>query len=226
MSPSSPVHNIVGQVVHGIELVKLAKNGDVFTINVNPERIDLLGLPLQDAQRIAQARGFVLHVDNTEGSRIVVSQEPSTTLDVLKERTATITTAPNERVVDIVLDDKAAPLSCANFRRLTGLKDHDAGMMPLFFKFDDVVLFKPVIPVGMRIIPENSPIKEVPAASLAITNDSRRGSGMVGVRLSANREFGPTSEPFEGTNIIGRVIDIGKLKNFEEKDTVYIREVT
>jgi putative methanogenesis marker protein 3 len=224
--PSSPVHNIVGQVVHGIELVKLAKNGDVFTINVNPERIDLLGLPLQDAQRIAQARGFVLHVDNTEGSRIVVSQEPSTTLDVLKERAATITTAPNERVVDIVLDDKAAPLSCANFRRLTGLKDHDAGMMPLFFKFDDVVLFKPVIPVGMRIIPENSPIKEVPAASLAITNDSRRGSGMVGVRLSANREFGPTSEPFEGTNIIGRVIDIGKLKNFEEKDKVYIREVT
>jgi UPF0288 family protein (methanogenesis marker protein 3) len=48
---------------------------------------------------------------------------------------------------------------------------------------------------------------------------------MVGVRLSANREFGPTSEPFEGTNIIGRVLDTGKLKNFREREMVYIREV-
>jgi UPF0288 family protein (methanogenesis marker protein 3) len=48
---------------------------------------------------------------------------------------------------------------------------------------------------------------------------------MVGVRLSANSKFGPTSEPFDGTNIIGRVIDTGKLKGFREMEMVYIREV-
>jgi putative methanogenesis marker protein 3 len=222
---SSLAHSVVGQVVHGIELVKLAREGDIFTMNVTPERIDLLGLPLEQAQQIARVRGFALHVDSTEGSRIVVSQEPATTLDVLHEKEAAITTAPESKVVDIVLDDAAAPVSCAIFRRLTGLEYHDAGMMPLFFKFDDVFLFKPEVPRGVNIIPENIPATEVPAASLAITNDSRKGSGMVGVRLSPNREFGPTSEPFEGTNIIGCVLDTGKLKNFKEREKVYIREV-
>jgi UPF0288 family protein (methanogenesis marker protein 3) len=47
----------------------------------------------------------------------------------------------------------------------------------------------------------------------------------VGVRLSANREFGPTSEPFDGTNMIGRVIDTEKLKKVKEREKVYIREV-
>jgi putative methanogenesis marker protein 3 len=222
---SSPAHSIVGQVVHGIELVKLAKDGDIFKLTVAPERIDLLGLPLGEAQKIAAVRGFALHVDSTEGSRIVVSQEPGTTLDVLHEKAATVTTAPESRVVNIVLNDAAAPLSCAIFRRLTGLSVHDAGMIPLFFTFDDVFLFKPTVPTGVNIIPENTPATEVAAASLAITNDSRKGSGMVGVRLSKNREFGPTSEPFEGTNIIGRVLDTGKLKNFREREKVFIREV-
>jgi putative methanogenesis marker protein 3 len=222
---SSLAHSVVGQVVHGIELVKLARAGDVLALSVEPERIDLLGLPLKEAEQIARVRGFALHTDNTEGARIVVSQEPATTLEVLCEKAATIQTAPESRVVDIALDDNAAPESCSIFRNLTGLANHDAGMIPLFFAFDDVFLFKPEVPTGVKIMPENTPDAEVPAASLAITNDSRKGSGMVGVRLSKNREYGPTSEPFEGTNIIGRVLDTGKLKNFKEKDKVYIREV-
>jgi putative methanogenesis marker protein 3 len=222
---SSPAHSVVGHIVHGIELVRLAREGDTFTLTVTPGRIDLLGLPLEQAQQVAAERGFALHVDHTEGSRIVVSQEPGTTLEVLHEKAATVTTAPESKVVDLVLDDRAAPLSCAIFRRITGLAVHDAGMLPLFFRYDDVFLFKPPMPAGINILPENVPSAEVAAASLAITNDSRKGSGMVGVRLSANREFGPTSEPFEGTNIIGRVIDTGKLKNFREREKVYIREV-
>jgi putative methanogenesis marker protein 3 len=223
--PSSPAHSVVGQVVHGIELVKLAKEGDVLSLRVVPPRIDLLGLPLPEAKRMAAGREITLAIDTDGADRIVVSQEPGTTLDVLSERSATVTTAPFEKVIDIVLDDARAPLSCDVFRRITGLKEHDAGMMPAFFVFDDVYLFKPKIPTTFKIYPENCPTGEVPGAALAITNDSRKGAGLVGVRLSANREFGPTSEPFEGTNIIGRVIDTDKLKSVKERQTVYIREV-
>ncbi|MGA2120573.1 MAG: methanogenesis marker 3 protein [Methanoregula sp.] len=223
--PSSPAHNVVGQVVHGIELAKLAKEHDVLSVTVTPARIDLLGRPLAKAREIAAAAGVALKSDNNGSDRIVVSQEPGTTLDVLNERLVTVNTAPIDKVIDIELDDAAAPLSCEVFRRFTGLKEHDAGMMPVFFKFDDVVLFKPAIDPGTRIIPENQPVDEVPAAALAITNDSRKGTGLVGVRMSTNKEFGPTSEPFEGTNIIGRVIDKEKLKNVKERETVYIREV-
>ena len=76
-----------------------------------------------------------------------------------------------------------------------------------------------------KITPENLPKEEVPARLSAITNDSRKGAGLVGVRLSPNKEFGPTSEPFEGTNIIGHVIDTNKIKKVRERETVYIREV-
>ncbi|WP_321505870.1 methanogenesis marker 3 protein [uncultured Methanoregula sp.] len=223
--PSSLVHSVTGQVIHGIELVRLAKEHDVLSVRILPERIDLLGLPLAKAQEIAVARGISLKADKTDGERIVVSQEPGTTLDILNERQVTVTTAPSEKVIDIELDDARAPLSCEVFRKFTGLMEHDAGMMPVFFKFDDSVLFKPAIAPGTKIIPENQPTDEVPGATLAITNDSRKGAGLVGVRLSGNRKFGPTSEPFEGTNIIGRVIDTEKVKKVKERETVYIREV-
>ncbi len=223
--PSSPAHSVVGQVVHGIELVKLAKEGDVLSLRVVPSRIDLLGLPLEEAKKVAADRGISLAIDTDKKDRIVVSQEPGTTLDVLAEKSAKVTTAPFEQVIDIVLDDARAPLSCEVFRHITGLAEHDAGMMPAFFIFDDVYLFKPKIPTTVKIYPENCPVGEVPAAALAITNDARKGAGLVGVRLSANREFGPTSEPFEGTNIIGRVIETDKLKKVKERQTVYIREV-
>jgi putative methanogenesis marker protein 3 len=223
--PSSLVHNVTGQVVHGIELVKLAQEHDVLAISVLPQRIDLLGQSLVRAKEIATERGITINIDLDEGERIVVSQEPGNTLEVLKEGAVTVTTAPLGKVVDIRLYDEKAPISCDIFRRLTGLKEHDAGMIPVFFKFDDVVLFRSPIPPGIKINPENTPKDEVPAAALAITNDSRKGSGLVGVRLSANKEFGPTSEPFEGTNIIGHVIDTDKLKNVKEREKMYIREV-
>ena len=223
--PASLVHSVVGQVVQGIELVKLAKEHDIFAVSVVPERIDVLGLPFSKVQEITTARGVTLTSDKEDATRIVVSQEPGTTLDVLAEQAVKVTTAPLEKVIGITLDDTAAPASCDVFRRVTGLIQHDAGMMPVFFKFDDVILFRPAIPAGMKINPENTPKDEAPAAALALTNDSRKGTGLVGVRLSASKEFGPTSEPFEGTNIIGRVIDTEKLKKVREKEIVYIREV-
>lgn len=223
--PNSPAHNMAGQVVSGIELVKLAKEHDVLMVRVSPERIDLLGRPLAQAKAIASKAGFTLKADKDGDDRIIVSQEPGTTLDVLNEKLATVTTAPVDKVIDIELDDAKAPDSCAVFRRFTGLKEHDAGMMPVFFRFEDVVLFKPAIAPGTKITPENQPVDESPANALAITNDTRKGAGLVGVRLSANKEFGPTSEPFEGTNIIGRVIDTEKVKKVKERETVYIREV-
>jgi UPF0288 family protein (methanogenesis marker protein 3) len=58
-----------------------------------------------------------------------------------------------------------------------------------------------------------------------MTNDARKGSGLVAVRLVPSREFGPTSEPFDGTNIIGTVLSTEKLGGIREKDLVYIREM-
>ncbi|HEU17446.1 MAG TPA: methanogenesis marker 3 protein, partial [Methanolinea sp.] len=223
--PRTPAHTTVGQVTHGIPLARLAKEGDVFCVKVEPGRFDLVGMSLGDALETAARRGIEVRSDADDELNIVVLQEPATTLESLSNGSVSITTIALEKVIDIMLDTGAAPASCDIFRRSTGLHLHSVGSMPFFFNFEDVFLFKPKIKKGTQIIPENTPRTVVSAGSLAITNDSRKGSGMVGVRLTENSEFGPTSEPFEGTNLIGRVLDQEKVRLLKEKEMVYIREV-
>jgi UPF0288 family protein (methanogenesis marker protein 3) len=144
---------------------------------------------------------------------------------VLTEGRITVKTVPDSQVIDIVLDDLHAPETCRIFRDITGLKFHDVGRLPLFFAFDDVYLFETKVPKTTNIKPENTPEDEVIAGSFAMTNESRKGAGMVGVRTDENSEFGPTSEPFSGTNVMGKVVDLKKLGILKEGDIVYFREV-
>jgi putative methanogenesis marker protein 3 len=223
--PASAAHTVVGQVVHGVEMARLAREGDVFCVSLRPPRFDLIGMMVREAESLARERGVEPFVDAPDTDRIVVSQEPETTLECLAAKEARLTTVPLGEVIDFSLDDAHAPRSCEIFRRLTGLNLHHVGRLPFFFHFEDVYLFKPDIPKWVSLIPENTPVESVAAFSLAITNDSRRGAGLVGVRVTDNSEFGPTSEPFEGTNIIGRVLQPEKLTGLKEKQTVFIREV-
>lgn len=222
---ASPAHTVVGRVVHGIELVRFAGEGDTFAIRADPERFDLVGLSLAEAEAVAARRGVSLTADATGDDRIVVAQTPATTLEVLASGEARLETVPADHVVSITLDEAAAPRSVTIFREVTGLKHHAVGKMPLVFTFEDVFLFKPKIGKGVGIIPENTPTGEVPAYTLAMTNDSRRGAGMVGIRTTPNAEFGPTSEPLTGTNVIGKVLDAGNLAGMREGETVYVKEV-
>ncbi|WOX57795.1 methyl-coenzyme M reductase-associated protein Mmp3 [Methanoculleus receptaculi] len=224
VSPS-PAHTVVGQVAHGIELARFAGEGDILAIRAEPERFDLIGLAVDEAKEVAERRGISLITDVAGGDRVVVGQTPETTLEVLAAGEVSVRTEPPERVIAITLDDEAAPRSVRIFREVTGLKHHAIGKMPLIFIFEDVYLFKPKIEKSVGIIPENTPTDEVPAFILAMTNDSRRGVGMVGVRTVVSTEFGPTSEPFTGTNIIGKVLDTEKLAGLREGSTVYVREV-
>ena len=223
--PGTPAHSVAGQVVHGIELVKLAREGEILCISVTPPRLDLIGRTAGDAVKAAGERGVKAELDIQDPSRLVVDQDPGTTLEALAKEMVFLGTTPEEKVIGIRLDDARAPASCALFRQVTGLTQHTLGRMPLFFRFEDVLLLRPALREGMKILPENTPEGEVPAYSLGITNDSRKGSGTVGVRSSPHREFGPTSEPFEGTNILGVVLDTGKLGALKEKEMIYVREV-
>jgi UPF0288 family protein (methanogenesis marker protein 3) len=52
---------------------------------------------------------------------------------------------------------------------------------------------------------------------------SRRQIGVIGVRFENNDEFGPTGEPFQGTNIVGNIVKgIENLEKFKEGDIVYV----
>ncbi|KUK67994.1 MAG: hypothetical protein XD88_2072, partial [Methanocalculus sp. 52_23] len=82
---TSPHHTVIGQVTHGIELIRLISDGESCAVVCEPERFDLLGMHLEDALAYAESRGISLKADSESPKRIVISQEPGTTLDVLKE---------------------------------------------------------------------------------------------------------------------------------------------
>lgn len=222
--PGSPVHTVVGQVTHGIELVKLAQEGETLSIRTTPEYLDLVGLTVREAKRIAESRGLRAVFDRGEEERLIVGQEPALTLHALASGQVMLETVSADRVLTLSLDDTRAPQTCRVFREMTGLRFRKIGRMPLFFRFEDVVLFKPELKSRLKVIPENVPEGEVPAFTIGITNQARKGVGTVGVRMTDNSEFGPTGEPFDGTNLFGRVLDPEKLRNFRERETVYLRE--
>jgi UPF0288 family protein (methanogenesis marker protein 3) len=210
--------------MHGIELIRLVREGEVLCLRLIPPRCSFIGLRTDTALALARERSVTLDIEGPS-SGYVVDQEPSTTLEILAEGRALLTIVPVEKVVGIALDDAHAPVTCRIFRAVTGLDRHALGKMPLTFRFEDVTLFRPPIPLGTKILPENTPSGEVPAFALAMTNDSRKSAGVVGVRAGKSSEYGPTSEPFEGTNLIGTVIENEKLPGFREREMVYILEV-
>ncbi len=222
---SSPHHTLVGQVTHGIELVKLAGVGETFSIHVTPEQILLVGKTVLEGKTIARKRGIKLETDSEDEQRIIVDQEPGTTLEILEKGILRITTAPEEQVLTIRLEEEQAPQTCLLFREMTGLTVRPIGQLQVFFLFEDIVLFK--FPrEGEKVIPENTPETKVDAFTLGMTNNARKGAGTIGVRKTCHTEFGPTGEPFEATNIFGTVLQPEKLNAIKEKETVYIREET
>lgn len=223
--PGSPGHTVVGQIIHGIELVKLMSEGELISVKTTPEQIDLRGLSLKEALKICKVNSIEHEADDYEDERIVTGQIPPNTMEVLDKKAVSLTTVPLSNVIGIRLDDIKAPITCSIFREVTGLRWYEIGKMPLIFKFEDVALFQPKVSTKITIHIENTPTGEIPANTIAMTNDSRKSTGLVGVRTSPNKEFGPTSEPFSATNLIGEIIEPEKLSALKEGDTVYIREV-
>ena len=97
-------------------------------------------------------------------------------------------------------------------------------MIPVFFRFDDVVFFKPAI--AAKLIPEN-PRKTRPLLNYL-------GSPTIPAKGRDLSESAPISNPGvrayvravrKRTQLIGRVIDTQKLKKLKERETVLIREV-
>jgi len=223
--PGSAHHTVVGQVEQGIELPILAQDDETFIMRVEPKQLDFRGMELGEALELAAERGITPESDTEEKKSVVFSQKPTTTLEILAEGKVAITTVPLSQVITIELFDDEAPKTCHIFRSVTGLRWHDIGEMPLLMKFEDVYLFQPEVSKKTNIHRENLPEGEVSAYLLAMTNDSRKAAGLVGVRTVSSSEFGPTSEPLESTNIIGKVLEPEKLEGLKEGTTVYLREV-
>lgn len=225
---SNPGHSVVARVTAGMEMVKLARPGDLLTVYVRPERIMLLGLSLDKALRTMSERGIETEVEGHKGEdAVVVKQEPRPTMAILKEKRVKLTAIPSSHLVKIDLYDDKAPKSLDYFRHVTGLKERPVGPMPVYFVYENTLLFKPEIEATSykELLPENKPTGPVPAGSIGVSNQVAKRIGLVGVRLVEDKRYGPSGEKFEATNIIGRVLEPEKLAGVKEGETIYVQEV-
>jgi putative methanogenesis marker protein 3 len=225
---SNPSHSVVARVTSGMDLVKLAESGQLISVDVKPERIMLMGSGLNQALQILKDRGIKAEVEGLEGEEaVVVRQEPDTTMEIIKQNRVRLTTMPAKSLVAVELFYDKAPKSIDYFRHVTGLKERPVGPLPVYFVYENTVLFKPEIEAisYKELLPENKPISPVPAASIGVSNQVAKKIGLIGVRLVEDKRYGPSGEKFEATNIIGKVLEPEKIKDLKEGETVYILEV-
>ncbi len=225
---SNPGHSVVARVTAGMDMVKLARSGDLLTAYVTPERIMLMGENLNQALESLKEKGIEAEINGYSGEdAVIVKQNPGTTMEVIRDKRVELTTMPANRLVAIELYYDKAPKTLDYFRHITGLKERPVGPLPVYFVYENTLLFKPEIDAisYKELLPENKPTGPVPAGSIAVSNQVAKKIGLVGTRLVEDKRYGPSGEKFEATNVIGRVLEPDKLKDVKEGETVYVLEV-
>lgn len=222
---STPTHTIVGKVTKGIQLMDIANQGDRITVKTVPERIMTLAMTQKEAGEFLESQGIKQIRDgSSDDEAVVVKQDPQFTMNIIGKNEVVTTGVPEDEMIYIELNEET-PKSSWYFQKITGLLDAPVGSLNVMFAFPGmkVMMFRGNSKESKGLVPENNPIKCVKAGEIGITNMSRRQIGVVGVRFEDNDEFGPTGEPFQGTNIIGKVVKgLENLEKFKEGETVYV----
>jgi putative methanogenesis marker protein 3 len=220
-------HCVVGFVESGIELLEVAKKGDKIRILTNPDRITLVGLTQAEAQKLLYEKSIrQLREGDTDDDAVVVSQMPETTFEILSRGEVTTFGIAPEKIVKVKLFEELASKTANYFRIAADLVKRRVGKLPVYFKTKDLAVFRPNVTFQEPLIPENTPKEIVKAGEIGVTNMSRKHAGLIGVRFSESRDFGPTAERFESTNIVGVVLEnFEVIKQSKEGEAIYIMEV-
>jgi putative methanogenesis marker protein 3 len=222
---STPSHNVLGTVVSGMQLLDIAGYGDEVTFQTSPTRIMTLSMTQKEAEEFLHENGVKqIREGLQDDDAVVVKQEPHYTMDIIAQGEVKTLGIPAEDLLHVELYPDA-PRSTWYFQKITGLLDSPVGSLQVHFAFPGMklLMFKDFPKESKGLIPENNPQEVVEAGEIGVTNMSRRHVGMLGVRFEDNKEFGPTGEPFQGTNIIGRMVEgIEHLEKYKEGDTIYV----
>ncbi|MCC6013293.1 MAG: methanogenesis marker 3 protein [Candidatus Verstraetearchaeota archaeon] len=223
-APISSEHNIVGRVVRGLELAEIASEGDRIRISIKPEKLDLLGKTQKEASLLLEKLN-IRHIrdGNKDDDSIIIECNPSTTIEIYKKGEVICKGLEKKKILKIKLYRDKAPNSVRYFEKITGIDLRKIGVLKLFFKTKDVILFKGDEDLGRSLLPENIPKDIVNPGAIGVTNSVKRFAGMIGIRLTKSNKFGPTAEDFSGTNIIGEVVE-GLDVISELEDEIYIME--
>ncbi len=223
----SPEINIAGQVVHGMAIVSRAAAGDKVAVATDPPRALAVGMTQKDGEKFLAGFGIkVKRTGDTSDQAIIADQVPEQTMAALKKGEVEVFGVPAESILKVKVTAEDYP-TVHYFRKVTGLSHKPIGQLK-------VQLSMPGSPMctfygddarGQDIYPQDSLFKKCRKGDLGVTNQSRPYHGLIGIRLTDSKQYGPTGEEPEGTNMIGRYEgDLSVLETFEDESTVYITE--
>jgi len=222
-----PDHTTVGKITAGMEIIDIAKKDDFITVKSEQQRLLLLGKSQEEASKILAEAG-IEHVREgvTDDAALIVEQSPRHTIDIINEgKVVTKAVNPNE-LCEIEFVDNA-PRSVKYFKLISGLMENPVGKIKIHFAVPGmhITIFEGDKKLAKGLVPENNPVDVVNECEIGITNMASKTAGLIGVRFEPNREFGPTAESFNATNIIGKMVkNTDGLEDLKEGVVVYVRE--
>ncbi|MCU0861623.1 MAG: methanogenesis marker 3 protein [Methanomassiliicoccales archaeon] len=226
----APSHSRVGAVIRGLELLRLAPAGSKVTMVTDPLRVMVIGMTQAQGQAALASFGLKQRREgDTADDAIIVEQEPELTMEALHSPEVETLGVRPEKVNDILLDETRAPQSARYLRKMTGLNHKPIGTLKVHFTFEDMpmVTFEGNYSEAGHLVPENEFKEMTLRGDIGITNMSRPNRGLIGFRLDASDEFGPTGEERYGTNMVGKVTSSleALMSGLNEGDIIYLREV-
>lgn len=221
-------HTKIANVVKGMELFDIAKKGDFITVRSNPERIMLMMMTQKEAEESLNSLGIAHERSGlVDDDAIIVAQEPEFTIGILKNKKVSTVGLASDELLKIKLSNNA-PRSKWYFEKLTGLAEKPVGVLKVYFAVPDmnIFMFEGDSDESKGLVPENTPEDIIEAGEIGITNMSKKGLGYVGIRTVDNDEFGPTGEPFQSTNVVGKVVEnIEYLNKLKDGHKLYVYEI-
>jgi putative methanogenesis marker protein 3 len=228
----NPSHNTVGMLAAGEQLIHLVPDHSEITIVTDPVRIMTIGMTQSQAQTFLGSMGLKQkRTGDGADDSMVVEQEPELTMDAVDAPEIETFGVRPDQIRDISLADDVAPTTSHYIRKMTGLDHKPIGTMKVHFTYEGMplVTFEGNASVASSLVPENgfSIEKGVERGEIGVTNMARPNRGLIGIRLEASNEFGPTGEEDHGTNMSGIVVsDLQALMSgLKDGDIVYVRQV-
>jgi putative methanogenesis marker protein 3 len=226
----SEAHNLLGKVVQGKELVRLARKGMDLTVVPRPKRALAIGMTQAEGEEFLAGFGLKqVRTGDTSDGAMVVEQEPDLTLIALRSNEVETFGVPKEKVFAWEMFIDQAPNTVHYIRKMTGLDHKPVGTLRVHFTYPGfpMITFEGNEKVAKSLGPENPFDGGSKKMQVGVTNQVRPHRGLIGIRLDDSPEFGPTGEEPYGTNIAGRFMSdpAPMLEGIKEGDIVYIMEV-
>lgn len=222
----SPAISVAGTVERGMALVDRASAGDRVAIATEPPRILTVGMTQKEGQEFLEKHGVKQkRTGVTDDDAIIVDQGPEVTMKALAKGEVETLGVTRDKVFRIKITAKDEK-TVHYFKKVTGLSHKPIGQLKVQFSFPgmSMITFYGDDARGQDVYPQE-PFTKCRKGDIGITNQSRPHHGLIGIRLTDSKQYGPTGEEPYGTNILGRFMeDLSKLDEYEDDQIIYVTE--